>query len=111
MNCAGFTKASQDLYPFENHYSHLQVGPVSRRGPRSNDLSKSHFTGHVKFCRGEAATHDPPQLPLECWGIILKGIEHAPAGPSPWVSLVEVETPPTKLLRNWFWLWCFILLA
>ena len=77
-------------------------GPVSRRGPRSNDLSKSHFSGHVKFCRGEAATHDPPQLPLECWGIILKCIEHAPAGPSPWVSLVEAKHHPPSHLEIGF---------
>ena len=51
MNSAGFTKASHDLYSFANHYSYLQEGPVSRRGPRSNDISKSHFSGHVKFCR------------------------------------------------------------
>ena len=51
-----------------------------------------------------AETHGPPQLPPECCGISLERSEHAQGDYSPWVSLIEEETPPTSPGRYWFWL-------
>ena len=70
--------------------------------------SERHFVSVSKIgvlacgAGAPAATHGLPQLPLECWGIILECTEHATVRPSPWISLVYEETPPIRPVKCLF---------